>query len=220
MAGRQAGQQACGLRVSRASSSWLAVTSATRTWPTADWRPSWQARSVSSLSDNPAATRATLASCAATASRSGPLNANSSGRGAPGTDHEPTGRVPQAAGWDGLPCGAVPACCGKAAWFGSRRSTTCTWLPAGSSELTAASLVPGGHASADLGTRSSASSSASTGCGRAHPVTGGRTPAFTASAALISPAAPAAALVCPMLASTDPSTALALPRRPGSRSAQ
>ena len=69
----------------------MAATSATRAAPGSGVRPSWQARSLSSLSDRPGATPATVRSAAATASRSGPLNAKTSARGTRGTDQVASG---------------------------------------------------------------------------------------------------------------------------------
>ena len=88
-----------------------------------------------------------------------------------------------------------------------RRRIRCTLAPPGPTEVTPASLIRSGQGSAASGTRRRASSLAIRGCGRAHPVAGGMMPAAIARVALMSPAAPAAALVCPMLALTEPSAA-------------
>ncbi|ANZ39778.1 hypothetical protein BBK82_30810 [Lentzea guizhouensis] len=56
------------------------------------------------------------------------------------------------------------------------------------------------HGSGSSGSRSPAPAAASNGWSSRTPVIGGSTRCDTASAALISPATPAAALVCPMLA--------------------
>ncbi|PSK61847.1 hypothetical protein B0E53_06248 [Micromonospora sp. MH33] len=96
-------------------------------------------------------------------------------------------------------------------------STTWVLIPPKPIALTEAYRSPAGQGRASSVTRS-APPSASSGWGRRQPVVGGSTSRCTASTALISPATPAAALVCPMFALMLPSTAgdAAGPRTPSS----
>ena len=73
--------------------------------------------------------------------------------------------------------------------------------------LTPATRRRPGHSSAASGSHRVASGPRSSGCGETTPVVGGMIPVPRASTALISPAAPAAARACPMLALIEPSAA-------------
>ena len=195
----------------RASCSCLVATIATLALPcSAASRPSMQARSCISASDRPPAISATLDSTAASANRLGACSKNGVAAG-------PAGTRGWLLSWLARPAAAL-ASSGtdriQRSWrprpAGSCRSTTCTLLPPRLIVDTAASRGPASQSRAACGSTRRASPLAISSCGRSTPDVGGTTPVPSASTVLISPAAPAAALACPMFALTEPSAAVRL----------